>query len=74
MTTAAPHPLAVTLNGQPHALASGTTVADLIAQQRITPEAVATALNGCFVARCQRAQHVLQPGDNVTTFQPIEGG
>mgnify|MGYP000269906109 CR=1 FL=1 len=35
---------------------------------------VATAVNGMFVARERRAQQVLQPGDSVTTFQPIVGG
>lgn len=66
--------LTVTLNGQPQVCPSGSTVADLIAHQHIAADAVATALNGSFVARAQRGQHTLQPGDSVTTFQPIVGG
>jgi thiamine biosynthesis protein ThiS len=64
----------LTLNGEPQACPPGTTLADLIERQHIAPDAVATALNGTFVARCLRAQQALQAGDSVTTFQPIVGG
>jgi sulfur carrier protein len=63
-----------TLNGQALPCPPGTTLAELIARQGVPPEAVATAVNGTFVARGQRAQHTLLPGDSVTTFQPIVGG
>jgi sulfur carrier protein len=64
----------ITLNGQAQPCPPGTTLAELIARQGVPPDAVATALNGSFVARAQRAQLPLQPGDSVTTFQPIVGG
>lgn len=64
----------ITLNGQAQPCPPGTTLAELIAHHGVAPGAVATALNGCFVARTQRAQHALQAGDSVTTFQPIVGG
>lgn len=37
-------------------------------------EQVATAVNGEFVPRGARADHVLQDGDAVLCFSPITGG
>jgi len=37
-------------------------------------DAVATAVNGEFVSRGQRAAHVLNDGDTVLCFSPITGG
>lgn len=73
-TATAPGPLAITLNGAPHALPPGSSLADLVAAHGLAPEALATAVNGEFVARQQRADRLLQPGDAVFTFQPITGG
>jgi sulfur carrier protein ThiS len=39
-----------------------------------SPQALATAVNQEFVARDARAACLLQPGDQVFTFQPITGG
>jgi sulfur carrier protein len=64
----------VQLNGQPQALPAGATLADLLAGEDAAPQALATAVNGEFVARAARAQHVLCDGDQVFTFQPITGG
>ncbi|MBP7485679.1 MAG: MoaD/ThiS family protein [Aquabacterium sp.] len=35
---------------------------------------VATAVNGQFVARTDRASHILADGDTVLCFSPITGG
>ena len=35
---------------------------------------VATAVNGQFVARSDRAAHILSDGDTVLCFSPITGG
>lgn len=74
----ATHPLntavRVTVNGDPVELAVGTTLADLIAQLGHEPKAVATAVNGEFVARVARADRLLAEGAQVTCFQPIVGG
>lgn len=67
-------PLGITVNGEPRVLPVGSTLADLVAASGLPPEALATAVNGAFVARHQRAGRVLQPGDAVFTFQPITGG
>jgi sulfur carrier protein len=64
----------ITLNGESRELASGASLADLIAALDLPPQSVATAVNGEFVARDARAAHVLREGDAVFTFQPITGG
>jgi sulfur carrier protein len=53
----------------------GTTVAALLATlPGLRAEGVATAVNGDFVARHQRASHVLHDGDALLCFAPITGG
>ncbi len=64
----------IRLNGETHQLEDGTTLAALIASLGQTPAALTTAVNGDFVPRAQRSACRLQPGDAVTTFQPITGG
>lgn len=53
----------------------GCTVADALALlPHVRTEGVATAVNGDFVARHQRASHVLHDGDTLLCFAPITGG
>jgi len=66
--------IAITVNGQAREVAEGSTLADLLAQLAASPQALATAVNGDFVARDVRAAHLLKPGDQIFTFQPITGG
>jgi sulfur carrier protein len=66
--------VAITLNGETRELPPGQSLADLIAQLEAPPQALATAVNGEFVAREARAQRQLNDGDAVFTFQPITGG
>lgn len=66
--------LEVSVNGGTHTLAASDTLADLIGRLGHAPESVATALNGEFVARGERATRVLRNGDKVTCFQAITGG
>jgi sulfur carrier protein len=66
--------LQITLNGEPHPVPEGQTLADLVAALGQPPQALATAVNGEFVARTARAETVLCDGDAVFTFQPITGG
>ncbi|NYG31382.1 sulfur carrier protein ThiS [Sphaerotilus montanus] len=66
--------LHVLLNGEMTELPTGTTLAALIAQRDLTPEAVGSAVNGRHVPRAARAERVLDDGDTVTLFQPIVGG
>lgn len=66
--------MTVRLDDRALTLARGTTLAQLLDQERRAPEAVATALNGHFVARGARASTPLRDGDQVLFFQPIVGG
>ncbi len=66
--------LVVHLDGRPRPLASGATLDDLVTVAGHAPGDVATAVNGRFVAREQRAALALADGDEVLFFQPIVGG
>lgn len=61
-------------NGQPLELTDPLSLSDLLAQHGIAADSVATAVNGQFVQREQRAARALRPGDQVLTFQAIVGG
>ena len=64
----------ITLNGEPRSVGAASTLADLIAALGQPPTALATAVNGEFVPRSERAGVRLREGDAVFTFQPITGG
>ncbi len=73
-------PTALTIHTDrgPLSLPTGSTLADAVARilqgRDTTPEQVATAVNGQFVARSARATHALHHGDAVLCFSPITGG
>lgn len=52
----------------------GLTLAQLLDEQGLEADTIATAVNGAFVPRALRATTALQPGDTVLTFQAIVGG
>ncbi|MEJ8840228.1 sulfur carrier protein ThiS [Ramlibacter sp. AN1133] len=64
----------ITLNGETRSVEEATTLADLVAALGQPPSALATAVNGEFVPRSERATVHLREGDAVFTFQPITGG
>jgi len=64
---------AIVLNGKP-AETIAATLAELVAEQGFAEAAVATALNGAFVARAARAATRLGPGDRVEIVAPRQGG
>ena len=64
----------VNVNGEHRTLRHDTTLAELLAQLGHASESVAVAVNGDFVPRADRAQRVLQGGDQVACFKPIVGG
>jgi sulfur carrier protein len=64
----------ITLNGEPRSVEETTTLAELVAALGQQPAALATAVNGEFVPRSERATVQLREGDAVFTFQPITGG
>jgi len=66
--------LHIQLDGAPHALPAGSTLADAVARLGHAPDAVGTAVNGAFVARAARSTCVLRESDAVLLFQPVVGG
>lgn len=64
----------ITVNGESQSVAAGTHLAAVIANAQLAAEAVATAVNGEFVPRNDRASRELLAGDAVFTFQAITGG
>jgi sulfur carrier protein len=64
----------ITVNGEARSVPEGSTLADLVAALGQAPQALATAVNGEFVARDARGGVQLRAGDAVFTFQPITGG
>ena len=77
-TTASAAPIqsrvALQFNGAALTLAADTSLEALLDQQGVVQAGVATAVNGAFVPRSLRAQHRMQTGDTVLTFQAIVGG
>ena len=64
----------ITVNGEPRSVDDAATLADLVAALGQPPQSLATAVNGEFVPRGNRAAMQLRDGDAVFTFQPITGG
>jgi sulfur carrier protein len=64
----------IVFNGEPLELSAHTTLADVMRRLETPPEDSATAINGEFVPRSQRAEHLLAQGDQITTFEVIVGG
>ncbi|GAB3645396.1 sulfur carrier protein ThiS [Ramlibacter alkalitolerans] len=64
----------ITVNGEARSVDEASTLADLVAALGQPPNALATAVNGEFVPRSERATVRLREGDAVFTFQPITGG
>jgi sulfur carrier protein len=64
----------VFVNGVSTDCESGCTLAALLEQLGANPSQCATAINGVFIARAQRAETLLHEHDQVMTFEPITGG
>jgi len=68
------NPITVQVGGEACQLSPGSTLAELVGALGHDPSAVATAVNGEFVARGARAERRLADGDRVHCFKPITGG
>ncbi|CAN5544246.1 hypothetical protein BH09PSE5_BH09PSE5_25920 [soil metagenome] len=64
----------IALDGRPHYVPTGCTLAELVDSVGHAAKDVGTAVNGSFVARDARTRRVLNEGDAVLLFQPIVGG
>ena len=66
--------ITIQLENGPRSVATGSHLADLVADLGHEEKAVSTAVNGQFVPRSQRSATLLQDGDTVLIFQAIVGG
>ena len=67
-------PSTLLINGIATAWRPGMTVADVVREREDDDAAVATAVNGEFVARALRARTPVEPGDTLLVFAAIVGG
>lgn len=63
----------ITVNAQPHDITSAT-LADALSELGFESPALATALNGHFVARESRQTTPLKSGDQLEILSPMQGG
>jgi sulfur carrier protein len=63
----------VVVNGEP-VETPARTLAELVVHMGLAQNAVATALNGAFVARAERSGTQLAAGDKVEVVAPRQGG
>lgn len=66
--------LEVVLNGEPHRLAVGATVLDLVAGLGRDPRTVAVEHNGTIVRRADYGATVLAAGDRLEVVHFVQGG
>jgi sulfur carrier protein len=62
------------LNGAPHQVAPGATLADLVDGLALSNQALALAVNRNVVPRQQWRERGVQPGDQVDLVRAIGGG
>ena len=62
------------VNSLPHVWRAGMTLADVVRDCADDGTAVATAINGRFVARDERPATAIVPGDAILLFAAIVGG
>lgn len=64
----------IVLNGEPRAIAEGSTVAALVAELGLSPQQVAVERNRDIVPRGAHAQVVLREGDQLEIVTFVGGG
>ncbi|MFF0449551.1 sulfur carrier protein ThiS [Streptomyces sp. NPDC004609] len=67
-------PLVVSVNGERRELATGTTLATLVAGLTTAPSGVAAAVNEAVVPRSQWPGTLLGDGDRVEVLTAVQGG
>jgi thiamine biosynthesis protein ThiS len=64
----------ILVNGQPHRVADGTTVAQLIADLKLDDRPVAVEVNLELVPRARHVEHQLADGDRLEIVTLVGGG
>ena len=65
---------AILVNGRPHPVAPGTTVAELVRALELASDRVAIERNGAVVRRADHASCRLAPGDRIEVVTLVGGG
>jgi sulfur carrier protein len=73
-TAATGHRAEVVVNGEPHPVAAGTTVADLVSRWCRSPEGIAVARNREVVPRSEWATTALAGADVIEIVTAAAGG
>ncbi|WP_120499401.1 sulfur carrier protein ThiS [Roseovarius sp. EL26] len=63
----------IIVNAQPHNV-SGQTLDQVLPELGYSSPAIATALNGVFIANAARASTLLSEGDRIEILAPMQGG
>jgi thiamine biosynthesis protein ThiS len=66
--------ISLIVNGEPHEVPTGTTVAGLLVQLKMQPRLVAVERNRDLVPRGQHADCTLEPGDRLEIVTLVGGG
>ena len=66
--------MTVTVNGEPHEVPSGTTVAQAVAMLTSQPSGIAAAVNGEVVPRGGWTGRALRDRDQVEVVTAVQGG
>lgn len=64
----------VQVNGEARAVATGTTVAELLGELGLAGRKVAVAVNRGVVPRAAHASRALEPGDRIEILEAVGGG
>ncbi len=64
----------IRLNGEPHRLAGGGTVADLVAELGKDPRTLAIEHNGSILSRARWGEITLATGDRLEVVHFVQGG
>ena len=64
----------ITVNGEPTTIATGTTIADIMAARHLTSEGTAVAVDAAVVPASAWAQTVLADGAEVDILTAVQGG
>lgn len=62
------------LNGEPHAVDDGTTVATLVTRVAASPRGIAVARNGDVVPRSAWNEVLLEADDEIEVLEAAQGG
>ena len=64
----------IVLNGAPHSVGAGTSIAALLEQFDLNRRGVAVAVGGVVVPRSRHVQVLLEDGQRVEVVQAVGGG